>query len=71
MAARLAREHGGGERSWQRAMTEARTQYEHGQDQDDEDVAMTIKVILHASSSSEFRQLPEKSRIAADRDRTA
>ncbi|MGW0817046.1 hypothetical protein ACWD00_28030 [Streptomyces viridiviolaceus] len=37
MAARLAREHGGGERSWQRALTEARTQYEHSQDQDDED----------------------------------
>ncbi|MDU0305071.1 MULTISPECIES: hypothetical protein [unclassified Streptomyces] len=37
MAARLAREHGGGERAWQRAMTEARAQYEreHGQDQDD------------------------------------
>ncbi|KES03429.1 hypothetical protein BU52_30810 [Streptomyces toyocaensis] len=34
MAARLAREHGGSERSWQRAMTEARAQYEdeHGQD---------------------------------------
>jgi hypothetical protein len=39
MAARLAREHGGGERAWQRAMTEARAQYEreHGQDQDDAD----------------------------------
>lgn len=36
MAARLAREHGGSERSWQRAMHEARAQYEreHGQDQD-------------------------------------
>ncbi|MGC9479257.1 hypothetical protein ACP4I1_34625 [Streptomyces sp. WG4] len=34
MAARLAREHGGSERSWQRAMLEARTEYEHGQDQD-------------------------------------
>ncbi|MER5995469.1 hypothetical protein ABT157_32075 [Streptomyces viridosporus] len=33
MAARLAREHGGGERSWQRAVTEARTQYEHSQSQ--------------------------------------
>ncbi|WP_267717346.1 hypothetical protein [Streptomyces sp. CoH17] len=28
MAAQLAREHGGNERSWQRAMTEARAQYE-------------------------------------------
>ncbi|MEV0695833.1 hypothetical protein [Streptomyces sp. NPDC050388] len=35
MAARLAREHGGGERGWQRAVTEARALYEHGQDQDD------------------------------------
>ncbi|WP_225827048.1 hypothetical protein [Streptomyces naphthomycinicus] len=34
MAARLAREHGGGERSWQRAMTEAHAQYEHEQGQD-------------------------------------
>ncbi|MER5996752.1 hypothetical protein [Streptomyces viridosporus] len=36
MAARLAREHGGSERIWQRAMTEARTHYEHehGLDQD-------------------------------------
>ncbi|MCG8971476.1 hypothetical protein [Streptomyces sp. CL12-4] len=35
MAARLAREHGGGERAWQRAMTGARAQYEreHGQGQ--------------------------------------
>lgn len=31
MAARLAREHGGGERSWQRAMTEARALYEQSQ----------------------------------------
>ncbi|MET9191618.1 MULTISPECIES: hypothetical protein [Streptomyces] len=40
MAARLAREHGGGERSWQRAMTEARGQYEreHGQDPGQSDV---------------------------------
>ncbi|MFF8883906.1 hypothetical protein [Streptomyces flaveolus] len=30
-AARLAREHGGAERSWQRAIAEARTQYEHSQ----------------------------------------
>ncbi|MFG3552515.1 hypothetical protein [Streptomyces sp. NPDC047725] len=35
MAARLAREHGGGERSWQRAVTEARTLYEHSQGLDD------------------------------------
>ncbi|MGW5739736.1 hypothetical protein [Streptomyces sp. NPDC055261] len=28
LAAQLAREHGGNERTWQRAMTEARTQYE-------------------------------------------
>ncbi|MBD0420262.1 hypothetical protein H0H10_14065 [Streptomyces sp. TRM S81-3] len=41
MAARLAREHGGGERSWQRAMTEARAQYEHSQDQDRGDDAGT------------------------------
>jgi hypothetical protein len=36
MAARLAREHGGSERSWQRATLEGRAQYEreHGQDQD-------------------------------------
>ncbi len=35
MAARLAHEHGGSERSWQRAMTEARVVYERelGQDQ--------------------------------------
>ncbi|WP_146232396.1 hypothetical protein [Streptomyces sp. NWU49] len=33
MAARLAREHGGSERGWQRAMNEARTQYEHSQSQ--------------------------------------
>jgi hypothetical protein len=39
IAARLAREHGGGERSWQRAVTEARTLYEHGQDQDDAEAA--------------------------------
>ncbi|MBD0419323.1 hypothetical protein H0H10_09120 [Streptomyces sp. TRM S81-3] len=39
MAARLAREHGGGERSWQRALTEARAQYEHSQDQNAEDDA--------------------------------
>jgi hypothetical protein len=39
MATRLAREHGGGERSWQRAVTEARTLYEHGQDQDDAETA--------------------------------
>jgi hypothetical protein len=32
MAARLAREHGGGERGWQRAVTEARALYEHSQD---------------------------------------
>ncbi|MER6408566.1 hypothetical protein ABT269_34835 [Streptomyces viridosporus] len=45
MAARLAREHGGGERSWQRAVAEARMLYEHedrqGQGQDverDQDV---------------------------------
>ncbi|MFD3344390.1 hypothetical protein ACFU5D_37090 [Streptomyces anthocyanicus] len=31
MAARLIREHSGGERSWQRAMTEARVQYEREQ----------------------------------------
>ncbi|MGV9291025.1 hypothetical protein [Streptomyces sp. NPDC003719] len=37
MAARLAREHGGGERSWQRAVTEARAQYEHGQIPDEAD----------------------------------
>ncbi|MFI8952597.1 hypothetical protein ACIGO6_39770 [Streptomyces sp. NPDC053750] len=35
MAAQLAREHGGSERGWQRAMNEACAQYEHGQDQDD------------------------------------
>ncbi|MER5996719.1 hypothetical protein [Streptomyces viridosporus] len=39
MAARLAREHGGGERGWQRAVTEARARYEqeHGQDPDGQD----------------------------------
>ncbi|MCG8971567.1 hypothetical protein [Streptomyces sp. CL12-4] len=31
MPARLAREHGGAKRSWQRAIAEARTQYEHSQ----------------------------------------
>ncbi|MFC9785931.1 hypothetical protein ACFVJ6_34605 [Streptomyces rochei] len=41
MAARLAREHGGGERSWQRAVTEARALYEHRQDQDDKGTAGT------------------------------
>ncbi|MEV0185876.1 hypothetical protein AB0I54_42415 [Streptomyces sp. NPDC050625] len=35
IAAQLAREHGGNERSWQRAVTEARALYEHGQDPDD------------------------------------
>ncbi|MGW7387126.1 hypothetical protein [Streptomyces sp. NPDC054794] len=35
IAAQLAREHGGHERSWQRAVTEARALYEHGQDTDD------------------------------------
>ncbi|MFG3157085.1 hypothetical protein ACGF7W_34185 [Streptomyces sp. NPDC048219] len=34
MAARLACEHGGAERNWQRAMTESRTQYEHSQEHD-------------------------------------
>ncbi|MFI1702459.1 hypothetical protein ACH419_41955 [Streptomyces bobili] len=34
MAARLAREHGGSERSWQRAMNEARSRYEHEHRQD-------------------------------------
>ncbi|MFF9497905.1 hypothetical protein [Streptomyces flaveolus] len=32
MPARLAREHGGAERSWQRAIAEARAQYEHSQE---------------------------------------
>lgn len=35
MAARLAREHGGSERSWQRAVAEARTQYENEHSQAD------------------------------------
>jgi hypothetical protein len=34
MAARLAREHGGAERSWQRAITEARAQRERSQGHD-------------------------------------
>ncbi|MEV5546488.1 hypothetical protein AB0L35_10180 [Streptomyces sp. NPDC052309] len=41
LAARLARKHGGGERSWQRAMTEARALYEHRQDQNAEEDADT------------------------------
>ncbi|MEV6409132.1 hypothetical protein [Streptomyces bobili] len=37
MAARLAREHGGSERSWQRAMNnEARARYEHEHRQDED-----------------------------------
>ncbi|MEU5599743.1 hypothetical protein [Streptomyces sp. NPDC020298] len=39
IAAQLAREHGGHERSWQRAVTEARAVYERGQDQDDTEPA--------------------------------
>jgi hypothetical protein len=35
MAAQLAREYGGHERGWQRAVTEARAVYEHDQDQDE------------------------------------
>ncbi|MEV5645742.1 hypothetical protein AB0L67_37370 [Streptomyces flaveolus] len=34
LAARLAREHGGAKRSWQRAIAEARTQHEHSQGHD-------------------------------------
>lgn len=37
MAAQLAREHGGGERSQQRAVAEARALYEHDQDQGGQD----------------------------------
>ncbi|MFJ3308304.1 hypothetical protein ACIPSA_35545 [Streptomyces sp. NPDC086549] len=35
IAAQLAREHGGNERTWQRARTEARALYQRGQGQDD------------------------------------
>ncbi|MGV9291021.1 hypothetical protein [Streptomyces sp. NPDC003719] len=39
MAARLARKHGGGERAWQRPMTEARAEYEHDQVPDEAEAA--------------------------------
>ncbi|MEV0186358.1 hypothetical protein AB0I54_45155 [Streptomyces sp. NPDC050625] len=35
IATQLAREHGGNERGWQRAVAEARTLYEHSQNHDD------------------------------------
>jgi hypothetical protein len=37
MTAHLTREHGDGERSWQRAVTEPRALYEHDQDQDEDE----------------------------------